>query len=66
VLRVVEIVSHSKRNIAIVILSHYLGLRSKELASLKIGDVYESGAVKKFLRLVAAYTKGSKHRDVSL
>ena len=34
-----------KRNNAIVILSHYLGLRSKELAS---------------------YTKGTKHRDISL
>jgi integrase/recombinase XerD len=49
-----------------VILSNYLGLRSKELAALKISDVMECDSVKKVLRLVAAYTKGAKHRDVSL
>ena len=66
VLSVVESGNHAKRNAAIVILSHYLGLRSKELASLKIGDVIEHNTIKKVLRLVAAYTKGAKHRDVSL
>jgi len=66
ILKLIEIGSHARRNTAIVILSHYLGLRSKELASLKIGDVYDDGSIKKVLRLVAAYTKGSKHRDVSL
>jgi integrase/recombinase XerD len=58
--------NHAKRNTAIVVLSNYLGLRSKELAALKINDVLEHDAIKKVLRLVAAYTKGSKHRDVSL
>jgi len=61
--------NHAKRNTAIVILSNYLGLRAKELASLKIGDVFDqdtSTGIKKVLRLVAAYTKGAKHRDVSL
>jgi len=66
VLKIVEVGNHSKRNTTIVVLSHFLGLRSKELAALKIGDVYENGSIKKVLRLVAAYTKGSKHRDVSL
>ena len=66
VLSVVESGNHAKRNAAIVILSHYLGLRSKELAALKIGDVIEQYAIKKVLRLVAAYTKGAKHRDVSI
>lgn len=66
VLSVVESGNHAKRNAAIVILSHYLGLRSKELASLKIGDVIEQNAIKKVLRLVAAYTKGAKHRDISI
>ena len=66
VFKFIEVGSHSKRNTAIVILSHYLGLRSKELASLKINDVYENGSVKKVLRLIASYTKGAKHRDVSL
>jgi integrase/recombinase XerD len=66
VLSVVESGNHAKRNAAIVILSNYLGLRSKELAALKIGDVIEHDTIKKVLRLVAAYTKGAKHRDVSL
>lgn len=66
VLKVVEVGNHSKRNTAIVILSNYLGLRSKELAALKISDVLEQDTIKKVLRLVAAYTKDSKHRDVSL
>ena len=44
-----------------------LGLRSKELASLKISDVVEpNGQIKKVLRLLASYTKGAKLRDVSL
>ena len=66
VLSVVESGNHAQRNAAIVILSHYLGLRSKELAALKIGDVIEHNTIKKVLRLVAAYTKGAKHRDLSL
>ena len=66
VLSVVESGNHAKRNVAIVILSNYLGLRSKELAALKIGDVLEHDTIKKVLRLVAAYTKGAKHRDISL
>ena len=48
------------------VVSNYLGLRSKELAALKIGDVIEHGMIKKVLRLIAAYTKGAKHRDISL
>jgi integrase/recombinase XerD len=66
VLSVVESGNHAKRNAAIIILSNYLGLRSKELAALKIGDVLEPDTIKKVLRLVASYTKGAKHRDVSL
>lgn len=57
---------HAKRNTAIVIMSNYLGLRSKELAALKVSDVSDTNTIKKVLRLVAAYTKGAKHRDVSL
>jgi integrase/recombinase XerD len=66
ILKVISVGNNAKRNTSIVILSHYLGLRAKELAALKIRDVYEDGALKKTLRLVAAYTKGNKHRDVSL
>lgn len=57
---------NAARNTAIVVLSNYLGLRAKELAALKIGDVVENDRLKTVLRLVAAYTKGAKHRDVSL
>lgn len=66
VLKIIEVGNHAKRNVAIVILSNYLALRAKELAALKICDVLENGSIKKVLRLVAAYTKGAKHRDVSL
>ena len=65
-LRVIDGGHHAKRNSAIVILSHYLGLRSKELAALKIKDVYEPDFIRPVLRLIAAYTKGSMHRDLSL
>lgn len=66
VLKMVEIGNHAKRNAAIVILSNYLGLRAKELAALKISDVVEHDKIKKVLRLLAGYTKGAKHRDISL
>jgi len=66
VLKIIEMGNHPERNNAIVIISNYLGLRAKEIASLKIGDVYDGNNIKKTLRLIAEYTKGSKHRDVSL
>lgn len=50
----------------IFILSNWLGLRSQELAALKVKDVYENGKVKDTLRLLAGYTKGEKHRDLAL
>jgi integrase/recombinase XerD len=58
--------SHTSRNYLIVVLSHLCGLRSKELASLKVRDVWNGEKVVDVLRLVASYTKGSKHRDVPL
>jgi len=54
------------RNLGIFIFSNWLGLRSKELAALKVKDVYENGKVKDTLRLLAGYTKGEKHRDLAL
>jgi integrase/recombinase XerD len=57
---------HPKRNVAMLILSNYLGLRAKELAALKIGDVYDGTGINSTLRLFANYTKGHKHRDLSL
>jgi integrase/recombinase XerD len=66
VLKVTEQSRNARRNVAMLILSHYLGLRAKEMASLKISDVYDGTEIVKTLRLVARYTKGLKHRDISL
>ena len=56
----------SRRNVAIVICSNYLALRAKELSALKIGDVFDGEKMVDVLRLLASYTKGNKHRDISL
>lgn len=48
-------------------LSISLGLRAKEIASLRWADVYDAaGNVRETLHLKAAYTKGAKTRDVFL
>ncbi|PHS69513.1 MAG: hypothetical protein COB23_06055 [Methylophaga sp.] len=57
---------NGKRNMAIVMMSFKLGLRAKELAALKIKDVYDGNKLKNTLRLIAEYTKGNKHRDLPL
>lgn len=59
---------NAKRNKAILLFSHFLGLRAKELAALKIGDVMEirGGKIKDVIRLIGAYTKGNKYREVFL
>jgi integrase/recombinase XerD len=55
----------SRRAEAVFALSLGLGLRAKELAALKCGDVYdENGIVRSVLHLKAAYTKASRTRDV--
>lgn len=66
VIRVTETGSHAKRNVAILILSNYLGLRAKEISALSIFDVFDGNDVKKLLRLLSNYTKGNKHRDLPL
>ena len=44
-------------------LSLYLGLRAKEIAALKWGDVYDdNNGLRDVLQLKAAYTKGAKTR----
>ena len=58
--------AHTYRNYLIVILSHLCGLRSKELASLKVSDVMVGGKVVDSLRLIGSYPKGNKHRDIPL
>ncbi len=56
------------RNKAVLLFSHFLGLRAKEIAALKVGDVYDlkRGELKEVIRLVSAYTKGGKYREVFL
>ena len=58
--------THTHRNHLIIILSHLCGLRSKELASLKVADVWDGEKVLETLRLLGEYTKGNHHRDVPL
>lgn len=56
---------HADRAETIFALSIGLGLRAKELASLRWSDVYEpDGKVRQVVHLKAAYTKGAKTRDV--
>jgi integrase len=58
---------HSARAEATLAISLGLGLRAKELTSLKWDDVYDAkGHVRMVLHLRAAYTKGGKTRDVFL
>jgi len=57
---------HRLRNKTIIVLSYKLGLRAKELASLKVGDVFENGKVVDLLNLSKEYTKGDKQRELAL
>jgi integrase/recombinase XerD len=58
---------HADRTSVAFAMSVGLGLRAKELASLRWSDAFEeSGAVRDVLHLKAAYTKGARTRDVYL
>lgn len=59
---------HATRNKTILLLSHYMGLRAKELSLLRVGDVFDShaGKVKEVIRLLASMTKGERFREVFL
>lgn len=59
---------NEKRNMNILLFSHFLGLRAKEIASLRVGDVYDSKkkSVKETIRLLGSMTKGNKYREVFL
>jgi integrase/recombinase XerD len=55
------------RNKAMFALSYYCGLRAKEIASLKIGDVVKAdGSIKDISYLSAAQTKGKQGREFFL
>ena len=52
------------RNKAMLALSYYCGLRAKEIASLKIGDVMKAnGTIKDVADLKAEQTKGNRGRE---
>ncbi|EDM69392.1 Integrase [Roseobacter sp. AzwK-3b] len=56
---------HPTRDRTIVLTSFYAGLRAKEIAALKVGDVYDDqGAVRDQFTLTAAQAKGGKSRTV--
>lgn len=59
---------NSLRNKSILLVSHFMGLRAKEMALLKIGDMYDfqNKILRDTIRLLAAYTKGNKYREVFL
>lgn len=65
--RLVESGNHGLRNKTILFLSFKCGLRSKEIASLRVSDVADTdGVIKDELQLLKAYTKGEKHRMIPL
>lgn len=59
---------HLLRNKVVILFSHFLGLRAKELASLTIEDVYDQNKkyIKETIRLLGKMTKGNKYREVFL
>jgi integrase/recombinase XerD len=58
---------HGIRNIALLHFSFYMGLRAKEMASLRISDVVDSnGEIKDQIELNREMTKGDKSRTVYL
>lgn len=58
---------HKERNRAMLLLTHWAGLRVGEVAALKIGDMLnEDGSIKEEVRLLPQQTKGSHARTVYL
>jgi integrase/recombinase XerD len=56
---------HVTRDSTILLFSLHTGLRAKELAALRIGDVYDAdGTVRTQFTLTAAQTKGARARTV--
>jgi len=67
VLGLVKLRRHSERDELVVMLSYYAGLRSCEIASLRICDVLgEDGEVKDAILLSAWQTKGTERQTVML
>jgi integrase/recombinase XerD len=65
VMAVIRAGRHAGRNELAFLLSHYAGLRVKEIAALKYTDVFDSNnAVKRIVALTAQQTKGSAGRTI--
>jgi len=58
---------HAARDRAMVLMTHLAGMRVKEVAATRIGDVIASdGSIKKEMRLTAEQTKGKHARTIVL
>ncbi|MFK5948512.1 MAG: site-specific integrase [Methylococcales bacterium] len=68
VVKLQKLSKHAKRNIALIYCSFALGLRAKELAALKVRDLFniDTDTLLTVIQLKSAYTKGEKQRDVYL
>ena len=65
VLAHIAIHKHAIRNRAMLLLTHWAGLRVGEVAALRIGDVMaEDGTIKQEIRLLAEQTKGGHARTI--
>ena len=64
--RVIKMQTNTKfglRNVVLLHLSFYLGLRAKEMSSLRVGDITDStGALKNEVLLKRKMTKGNKQK----
>lgn len=67
VLSIAKDTKHGNRNVALLYVSFALGLRAKEMATLRIRDVVaDGGALRQEVMLTTAHTKGGKQRLVYL
>ncbi len=67
VLRFISTRKFAERNRAMLLMSFWAGLRVKEIAQLKMGDVLNNdGTIRSEIRLSAAQTKGNDGRTVFL
>lgn len=67
VLRYISTRKYAERNRAMLLMGFWAGLRVKEIAQLRMGDVLnDDGTIKSEIRLSAAQTKGNDGRTVFL
>lgn len=66
ILQVAKNSKHAKRNLCLVHFSYGLGLRAKEMASLKIKDVTDGYSIYEEVNLLSHMTKGDKQRTIYL